>query len=209
MPFLAQKSQNETQSLVLSGCKHPILRNAHNSTSIQLFRPMSQDVLCGSPKYRYVFTTQEDQLLENAVQQFGTKDWDIIARQLPGRTSRQCRERWLTYLSPDVNRTPWSSEEDGLLFDVVRTHGPKWGTLVGFFCNRTQNNIKNRWNTIVRKAKALGLEVSDRKNFLEAGHKIASRSTRTHFEYGREVQDLDPEEFYSIGNLLNSKVSIN
>jgi hypothetical protein len=170
---------------------------------------MSQDILCGSNKYRYVFTTQEDQLLENAIQQFGTSDWDAIARQLPGRSPRQCRERWLTYLAPDVNRTPWSTDKDGLLFDVVRTHGPKWGTLVGFFCNRTQHNIKNRWNTIVRKAKALGLEASDRTGFLEAGQKIVSRSTRTHFEYRKEVPIPDPEELYSIGNLLNSKVSIN
>jgi hypothetical protein len=158
-----------------------------------------------SSKYRYVFTMKEDQLLQTSVEQFGTGDWESVSRQLPGRTARQCRERWFTYVSPDVNRTQWSSDEDALLFDLMQTHGPKWGAIVGFFCNRTQNNIKNRWNTIVRKAKALGLDPVNRKAFIETGQKIACRAVRQTFDNPKEVPHPSPQQLYSLGNLLNTK----
>jgi hypothetical protein len=159
--------------------------------------------VCQAKKYRYVFTAKEDQMLETAIEQIGTNNWDAIAEQIPGRSARQCKDRWFTYLSPEVNRTPWTSKEDSLLFDVVQTHGPKWGTIVQFFCNRTQNNIKNRWNTVVKKAKSIGSDPTDRSAFIEAGKKIASRSTRMTFERPREIPETSPQQIFSVGNLLN------
>jgi hypothetical protein len=159
-------------------------------------------------KYRYIFTSTEDQLLEAAIERLGRKDWDAIAQHLPGRSPRQCRERWISFLSPDVNRMPWTPEEDGLLFDLLQTHGPKWGALVTFFRNRTQNNIKNRWNTVVRKARALGRDPATRICFIETGQKIVSRSTRTHFAQPKEILAPTPQQLYSLGNLLNSNVSL-
>jgi hypothetical protein len=144
--------------------------------------------------------------LQKSVAQFGPTDWNAIAIHIPGRSPRQCRDRWLSYLSPEVNRSPWTSDEDGLLFDLLMTHGPKWGSLVGFFCNRTQNNVKNRWNTILRKANALGLDPADRSSFVEAGQRIASRSTRATFEHPRLLPIPDPVQFYSLGNLLNTPI---
>jgi hypothetical protein len=155
-------------------------------------------------KYRYVFTSQEDQILQRAIEQYGTDDWDSVATMLPGRSARQCRERWLTYLDPEVNRTPWTSEEDGLLFDVFQSHGPRWGSIVGFFLNRTQNNIKNRYNTVVRKARALGLDYNTRKTFIEAGQKITSRSTTYTFESTTPPSPQPSQRhMYSLENLLN------
>jgi hypothetical protein len=161
---------------------------------------------CTARKYRYVFTSKEDQLLQGSVEQLGTDDWETVAAFIPGRTPRQCRERWFTYLAPDVNRTPWSASEDALLFDLLQTHGPKWGSIVGFFRNRTQNNIKNRWNTVTRKAKLLGLDPANRKCFIETGQKIAARSTRSTFDQPKPPGPVSPQQLYSLGNLLNSKV---
>jgi hypothetical protein len=163
-----------------------------------MFAPVSQ-----TRKYRSIFTPKEDQMLETAIDQLGTNDWETIAQRIPGRSARQCRERWLTYLSPEVNRTPWTAKEDALLFDVLQTHGPKWGAIVKFFCNRTQNNIKNRWNTVVKKAKTLGFDPTDRKSFIEAGKKIVSRSTRMTFEHPREMPETSPQQLFSVVNLLN------
>jgi hypothetical protein len=157
-------------------------------------------------KHRSVFTTTEDELLAVAIERLGPKDWDSISQQVPGRSTRQCRDRWLNYLSPDVNRMPWTTDEDALLFDLLQTHGPKWGCLVTFFHNRTQNNIKNRWNTVTRKARILGLDPSIKQSFIETGQRIVSRSTRTTFERPEEVPRPTPEQLYSVGNLLNSDV---
>jgi hypothetical protein len=167
--------------------------------------PITRMSQSGSKKYRYVFTSKEDQILHRCVERLGTNDWELIALQLPGRSARQCRERWFTYLSPDVNRTPWSAAEDALLFDLMQTHGPRWGAMVPFFCKRTQNNIKNRWNTVLRKAKILGFEPTNRKEFIETGQKIASRSTQTTFDHPEHVPPPSPQQLYSLGNLLNCR----
>jgi hypothetical protein len=167
---------------------------------------MSESVASAARKYRNVFSAKEDTLLERAIQRVGTADWDQVSRDLPGRTARQCRERWVTYLSPSVNRGPWTSEEDGLLFDLIQTHGTKWGLLTGFFHGRTQNNIKNRWNTITRKARTLGISAEERKSFIEAGQVIACRSIRTHCPFEKEIPRPSPQELYSLENLLNSDV---
>jgi hypothetical protein len=154
-------------------------------------------------KYRYVFTAKEDEMLERLVHQFGLNAWDHIAQELPGRSSRQCRDRWISYLAPEVNRSPWSSEEDALLFDLIQIHGTRWGVLAGFFCSRTQNNVKNRWDTILRKAKNLAVDAADRNQFIETGQKITSRSTRTLFEPAPEVPVPGPQTIYRLANLLN------
>jgi hypothetical protein len=156
-------------------------------------------------KYRYVFTAIEDQVLEAHIKKFGTTSWELIARALPGRAPRQCRERWFTYLSPDVNRSPWSAEEDGLLFDLMQVHGQKWGIIVEWFCNRTQNNIKNRWNTVRRKAGVLGLDSGNRNGFIETGQRITSRSTRRTFEPPTKYPPPKLPSIFSLENLLNAK----
>ena len=156
-------------------------------------------------KYRYVFTSKEDQILQSLVSNFGTNDWELISQHLPGRTPRQCKERWFTYLSPEVNRTALSPDEDALLFDLLQKYGRKWGSIVCFFQNRTQNNVKNRWNTIVRKAKSIGLDPNNRSQFVETGQRIACRSIRNTFELPihQKAEIIDPVLFFSISNLIN------
>jgi hypothetical protein len=151
-------------------------------------------------------TSKKDQIIERWVEEDGTNDWETIATFIPGGTPRQCQERWCTYLSPDVNRKPWSASEDERLFDHLQTHGPKWGSIVGLFSNRTQDNIKNRWNTVVRKARVLELDPANRICFTETGQKIAFRSTQTTFDRPKPAIPVSPQQLYSLGNLPNSKV---
>lgn len=156
-------------------------------------------------KYRHVFSTEEDSILQQCVLKYGTHNWDLISQHLPNRNGRQCKERWCTYLSPEVNRTPWSSEEDALLYDLVQKYGKKWGILMTFFHNRTTNNVKNRWNTIMRKSQMIGIDQINKKNFMETGKKIVSRCTRTTFqkEKSSKAVENNPQELFSLRNLLN------
>ena len=43
--------------------------------------------------------------------------WSEIAKRLPGRVGKQCRERWTNHLDPKINKGAWSKEEDNILFD--------------------------------------------------------------------------------------------
>ena len=79
----------------------------------------------------------------------GPKKWDQIALSMPGRTGRQCRDRFNNYLEPSLTNGPWTLEEDILLEQKVYEVGQHWNIIAKFFKGRSTNNIKNRWYTYV------------------------------------------------------------
>ena len=100
---------------------------------------------------RQMFSVEEDKILAEQVKKHGERDWSIIATKLPGRTARQCRERFKNYLSPNVTHAPWKAEEDNLLRKLVQEIGPKWTKLAEYFPKRTDVLIKNRWSKLHRQ----------------------------------------------------------
>jgi hypothetical protein len=102
-----------------------------------------------------LFTTAEDQTLTQLVESLGDANWHEIAAQMPGRTVRQCRERWNLYLSPDVSMRPWSPDEDALLLRLYAVIGPKWTIIAKQFQARTANTIKNRQKQLQRRLQRL------------------------------------------------------
>lgn len=101
---------------------------------------------------RQIFSPEEDAYLCSLVKQFGDNCWKIIAKKMPNRTTRQCRERYKNYLSPEIKNGPWSKEEDELLKEKYKEFGPKWAKIGSFFNSRSDVNIKNRWASINAKS---------------------------------------------------------
>jgi hypothetical protein len=91
------------------------------------------------------FVPSEDSQLIQLVEQCGTTSWEKIASEMPGRTSRQCRDRWNHYLSNKNVLEPWTPEEDARLLDKIGTVGLRWARLVKFFPDRTMMYVKRRW----------------------------------------------------------------
>jgi hypothetical protein len=100
------------------------------------------------PKFR--FTSREDTNLTEAVNMVGSSDWKLVAEWIPGRTARQCRERWTNYLSPSLIDKPWTEEEDVILYEKYAELGPKWRLLKNFLEGRSRNAIRNRWLALHR-----------------------------------------------------------
>jgi hypothetical protein len=90
------------------------------------------------------FEQQEDILLIAAVRSHGTADWSLIATAMPGRTARQCRERWNNYVNPSLNNEEWTDDEDALLLEKFREFGPKRHLIARYFKGRARNKIRNR-----------------------------------------------------------------
>jgi hypothetical protein len=97
------------------------------------------------------WTHEEDEAIIKYVQEHGDKSWAGLACILKDRTGKQCRERYKNHLDTSVNRSDWNAEEDEKLVRLHETYGNAWTKLASFFEGRTDNSIKNRWNSAIKK----------------------------------------------------------
>lgn len=78
-------------------------------------------------------------------------NWKNVSKEMGNRSVRQCKERYLHYLSPYINKKEWTNEEDALLISSVTQHGKKWKVFEDLFKNRTEIDIRNRYHVIERR----------------------------------------------------------
>ncbi|BFG26249.1 hypothetical protein CerSpe_125230 [Prunus speciosa] len=98
------------------------------------------------------WTTEEDALLVDYMQKHGPGNW----RNLPKnagleRCGKSCRLRWTNYLRPDIKRGRFSFEEEETIIQLHSILGNKWSAIAARLPGRTDNEIKNYWNTHIRK----------------------------------------------------------
>ncbi|KAH8045163.1 RNA polymerase II transcription regulator recruiting protein [Aureococcus anophagefferens] len=73
------------------------------------------------------WSAEEDALLLKAIEANGTRKWSVLASHLPGRTGKQCRERWHNQLNPDISKSPWTEDEDRASPAPRRVHAAALG----------------------------------------------------------------------------------
>jgi hypothetical protein len=99
------------------------------------------------------FTKEEDAIVFEmaTLQGGGNIQWSVIASQLRGRDSGQVRKRWLNQLDPTLIKTPWSEAETKRLIDFQALYGNQWTLFTKCFPGRSENSVKNRWNSAARR----------------------------------------------------------
>ncbi|KAF8043239.1 hypothetical protein BT93_A1551 [Corymbia citriodora subsp. variegata] len=98
------------------------------------------------------WTPEEDLKLINYIQTHGPGNWRTLPKNAGlQRCGKSCRLRWTNYLRPDIKRGRFSFEEEETIIQLHSILGNKWSAIAGRLPGRTDNEIKNYWNTHIRK----------------------------------------------------------
>ncbi|KAL0353169.1 UNVERIFIED_CONTAM: Transcription factor [Sesamum angustifolium] len=98
------------------------------------------------------WTPEEDQKLIDYIQKNGYGNWRTLPKNAGlQRCGKSCRLRWTNYLRPDIKRGRFSFEEEETIIQLHSILGNKWSAIAARLPGRTDNEIKNYWNTHIRK----------------------------------------------------------
>ncbi|XP_019093300.1 PREDICTED: transcription factor MYB114-like [Camelina sativa] len=113
------------------------------------------------------WTAEEDSLLRQCIDKYGEGKWHQVPfRSGLNRRCKSCRERWLNYLNPNINRGEFTSDEIDLLLRLHKLLRNRWSLIAGRLPGRTANDVKNYWKTHFGKKKEPCCTSRTRKRYI-------------------------------------------
>ena len=158
------------------------------------------------------WSVQEDKLLIEWVNKNGPRKWNQCCEFIHGRSGKQCREHWNNCLNPGLVKGEWTAEEDFLIMHFYQKYNGSWKKIVNLFNGRTENSIKNRFFSQLRKIAASNLsseekrftskiKLDDLKNYLQ----VAISNSKEKYLKEKALTD---EELNNFVNKMDQKIKL-
>ncbi|TKW24531.1 hypothetical protein SEVIR_3G056600v4 [Setaria viridis] len=163
---------------------------------------MGRHSCCYKQKLRKgLWSPEEDEKLMNHITKHGHGCWSSVPK-LAGlqRCGKSCRLRWINYLRPDLKRGAFSQEEEDLIIELHAVLGNRWSQIAAQLPGRTDNEIKNLWNSCIKKKlRQKGIDPNTHKPLAEADCSRAAPTISTERTSGSS--DVNPSSTGALGNL--------
>ncbi|KAG2664373.1 hypothetical protein I3843_16G075400 [Carya illinoinensis] len=139
---------------------------------------------------RGLWSPEEDEKLIRYLTTRGHGSWSSVPK-LAGlhRCGKSCRLRWINYLRPDLKRGSFSPEEEQIIIDIHRIVGNKWAQIAKHLPGRTDNEVKNFWNSCIKK-RFLSQGLDPNTHNLISSHQKASGKVAFSISQSRHQQPI-------------------
>ncbi|KAJ6701356.1 TRANSCRIPTION FACTOR MYB39-LIKE [Salix koriyanagi] len=147
----------------------------------------------GSDFKKGPWTPEEDEKLIDYIKRNGHENWKALPK-LAGlnRCGKSCRLRWTNYLRPDIKRGKFSEEEERVIVNLHSVLGNKWSRIANHLPGRTDNEIKNFWNTHIRKKLLqMGIDPNTHKPRTDLDHFLNLSQFLGASQFGNSADPLD------------------
>ena len=173
--------------------------NYKNWNSIAEFIPGKNSIQCSS-RYRRIrpglvkgaWKKEEDTKLLSLYGKYG-KNWAAISKEMPYRTGKQIRDRFLNSFDTNYKRGKFSEEEDKMILEYHKIYGNKWSKIAKKMKTRTGDMVKNRFYSFFKK------KIINNKQLLQKKRKLSSSKYKIYKNFNKNNSKIKENESIEIG----------